>query len=53
MGLVHSIWSIFVPMIMGRELKGIAPNAPGNLRPFFNLVVYALGVLDEYLLGTP
>jgi hypothetical protein len=40
-------------MIMDRELKNIAPNAPGNFRPLLNLVIYALGALDEYLLQTP
>jgi len=51
-GLVQSIWGIFVPMIMGRDLKSVAPNAPGNFKSIFKMILQSAGILDEYVLFT-
>jgi hypothetical protein len=51
-GLIQSIWGIFVPMIMGRDLKSVAPNAPGNFKSIFNIILQCAGILDEYVLFT-
>ncbi len=48
-----SIWGIIVPMIMNRDLKSVAPNAPGNFKSLFKASLSLIGILDEYVLHTP
>jgi hypothetical protein len=47
--LLRASWSTFVPMIMGRETKSVAPNAPGNFKPALMALLSVIGVADEYL----
>ena len=47
--ILKAIWSTFIPMIMGRDLKNVAPNAPGNFKPALRAILSVIGVADEYL----
>ena len=47
--ILKATWATFVPMIMGRELKNIAPNAPGNFKPLLMTLLSIIGAADEYL----
>ena len=47
--LLKAIWSTFIPMIMGRDLKSVAPNAPGNYKSALKVLLSVIGVADEYL----
>ena len=47
--IMKAIWSTFIPMIMGRDLKNVAPNAPGNFKPALRAILSVIGVADEYL----
>ena len=46
---LKAIWSSIVPMIMGRDLTNVAPDAPGNFKPALQAVLSIVGVADEYM----
>ena len=51
--LLRSLWSEIIPKLMHRDLKQVAPNAPGNYKSLLNILLISVGLADEYWLHTP
>ncbi len=44
--LLHSIWNEIIPKIMQRDLKSVAPNAPGNYEALLKIILTSIGIAD-------
>ena len=44
--ILKNIWGLIVPVLMGRDLRSVAPEAPGNYRPLVNILISSVGMLD-------
>jgi len=43
---LKALWSFIIPKIMNRDLKTVAPNAPGNFKPLITCLLSLLGIAD-------
>ena len=44
---LKGLWSVIVPKLMGRDLKTVAPNAPGNYKALLTCLLSIFGIADE------